>query len=90
MLCWCGIVIQLPQWFRRKRSGTRNNGTGELTVRPPTYISVIEAVASHVDEISPQEVTTDGPNFLRSQAPSPESLGQISDQREEYLKSVEI
>lgn len=75
MLCGCGIIIRLPQWFRWRESGKKNDDAGEVTAGPPTYISAIEGVASHVDEIGPQEVIADGPNFWRSQSPSPEPLG---------------
>lgn len=84
MLCGCGIIIKLPQWFRRKESEKKDDEADEVTARPPTYISAIEAVPSHVDEDSPMEGIADGPDFLRSQTPSPESLGktQRADERE--------
>ncbi|KIW56873.1 hypothetical protein PV05_05491 [Exophiala xenobiotica] len=90
MLCGCGIVIKLPQWFRRKESQKIEDNAKKGTAGPPTYISAIEAVASQVDEIDPQEVITDGRNFLRSETPSPESLGQRSEQTKEFFKSVQV
>lgn len=90
MVWGCGIIIILPRWLRRKESEKKNGGAGEATAEPPAYISAIEAVASQVDEIDPQEVITDGRNFLRSETPSPESLGQRSEQTKEFSKSVQV
>ncbi|KIV92554.1 hypothetical protein PV10_03842 [Exophiala mesophila] len=90
MLCRCGIVIKLPQWFRRKEGQKEKDDAQKGTAGLPTYISAIEGVASHIDEAGPQELIADSRNFLRSQTPSPESLGQRSEPTKDFFKSVQV